>query len=144
MTRRPVDAISATEACALAGITYRQLDYWARQRWVRPSVDSGVGRAGRRLYHPADVVRLAALGHFGRAGLDVGKLGPALAELELPLGSDFLIASDGEGVAVVPGEDLRLLFAEPRPRVVFDPAALAARLGFGAASPEVERIVRSA
>jgi DNA-binding transcriptional MerR regulator len=144
MTRRAVDAIPATEACALAGITYRQLDYWARQRWVRPSVDSGVGRAGRRLYHPADVVRLAALGHFGRAGLDVGKLGPVLAELELPFGSDFLIVSDGEGVVVVPAEYLRGLFGEPRARVVFDPAALAARLGFGAASPVVERIARSA
>ena len=77
MTQTPSGGIAATAACELAGVTYRQLDYWARRGWVSPSVDTGLGRAGRRLYHPGDVVRLAALGHFGQAGLDVGKLGRA-------------------------------------------------------------------
>ncbi len=103
MTQTPPGGITATAACELARVTLRQLDYWARRGWVSPSVDTGLGRAGRRLYDPSDVVRLAALGHFGQAGLDVGRLGPALADLDLPLGSDFLVVAEADGaVAVCP------------------------------------------
>jgi DNA-binding transcriptional MerR regulator len=97
---------------------------------VSPSVDTGLGRAGRRLYDPSDVVRLAALGHFGQAGLDVGRLGPALADLDLPLGSDFLVVAEADGaVAVCPAERLRTELAKPRARVFFDATALQERLG---------------
>jgi DNA-binding transcriptional MerR regulator len=71
-TRTATHVITAPEAAELAGITYRQLDYWARRGWVAPSIDRGTGRAARRLYSADDVVRLAALGHFGRARADVG------------------------------------------------------------------------
>src|SRR3954453_5708093 len=50
--------ISALDAATLARITYRQLDHWARQGWVRPSLDPGTGRSGRRRYASEDVVRL--------------------------------------------------------------------------------------
>ncbi|MGH9156698.1 MAG: MerR family transcriptional regulator, partial [Acidimicrobiales bacterium] len=55
---------SGPEAAALAAISYRQIDYWARHRWVVPSSVS-TDDSRRRLYIPADVVRLAALGHLG-------------------------------------------------------------------------------
>jgi len=130
MTQTPPGGITATAACELARVTYRQLDYWARRGWVSPSVDTGLGRAGRRLYDPSDVVRLAALGHFGQAGLDVGRLGPALADLDLPLGSDFLVVAEADGaVAVCPAERLRTELAKPRARVFFDATALQERLG---------------
>jgi len=130
MTQTPPGGITATDACELARVTYRQLDYWARRGWVSPSVDTGLGRAGRRLYDPSDVVRLAALGHFGQAGLDVGRLGPALADLDLPLGSDFLVVAEADGaVAVCPAERLRTELAKPRARVFFDATALQERLG---------------
>ncbi len=148
MTQTAVDGIPATRARGLAGITYRQLDHWARRGWVRPSVDVGLGRAGRRLYGPADVVRLGALGHFGAAGLDVGKLGPVLADLDIDsmLELDFLIAADGCGtVTVVRAEELRGEAAQLRPRVFFDPADLRAALGVVPAAPQLpRREVRSA
>ena len=149
MTRTAVNAIGATQACELSGVTYRQLDYWARRGWVRPSVDVGLGRAGRRLYGPTDVIRLGALRHFGVAGLDVGKLGPVLAEVDLPLGDDFLVVADADGrVVVVGAEGLRAAVSEPAARVVFDASGLRARLGLdesanGPARPAV-REVRSA
>ena len=37
---------------------------------------------------PFDVVRLAALGHLGRSGANVGQLGPQVAALELRPGGD--------------------------------------------------------
>src|SRR3954464_2890843 len=37
-------------ACAAAGITYRQLDYWARTELVQPSVRSAHGFDYQRLY----------------------------------------------------------------------------------------------
>jgi DNA-binding transcriptional MerR regulator len=130
MTQTPSGGIAATAACELAGVTYRQLDYWARRGWVSPSVDTGLGRAGRRLYHPGDVVRLAALGHFGQAGLDVGKLGPELADLDLPLSTDFLVVAEADGpVTICAAERLRAEVAQPRARVLFDTAALQERLG---------------
>ena len=128
MTATMVREITATQACDLANVTYRQLDYWARKEWVSPSVDEGLGRAGRRLYSPADVVRLAALGHFGRAGLDVGRIGPELAALDMPLGTDFLVAASPDGVRVCPAGRLRDEASQPALRVFFDTAPIQARL----------------
>lgn len=138
------DEISATRAHHLAGITYRQLDYWARRGWVTPSVDQGLGRAGRRLYNGADVVRLAALGHFGSSGLDIGRLGPVVARMAIDLDRDVvLVAVDDGTVRAVPAHALRPTVAEPGTYAVFDPAPLRARL-FGRDSEEDERGERSA
>jgi DNA-binding transcriptional MerR regulator len=45
-------------ACAAAGITYRQLDYWARTGLVEPSVRATGGSGLQRLYSFRDVVVL--------------------------------------------------------------------------------------
>ncbi|APY91228.1 MerR family transcriptional regulator [Streptomyces alfalfae] len=45
-------------ACAAAGITYRQLDYWARTGLVEPSVRAAGGSGTQRLYSFRDVVVL--------------------------------------------------------------------------------------
>ena len=37
-------------ACQVAGITYRQLDYWARTDLVRPSIRNATGSGSQRLY----------------------------------------------------------------------------------------------
>ena len=144
MTTTFVGEIPATQACELANVTYRQLDYWARRAWVCPSIDLGLGRAGRRLYGPADVVRLGALGHFGQAGLDVGRLGPQLAALDLPLGTDFLISADATGVDVCPAEQLRHQASQARPQVFFDAGPLQARLRQGSKDQNMTVTVRVA
>ena len=131
ITPAPRRAISAPEASRLAGITYRQLDYWARRGWVVPSVEAGTGRPGRRLYSPDDIVRLATLGHLGRSGADVGQLGPQIAVLELPADDvDYLVALGPElALGVVPAEQLRGHVATAGSHVVFDPAPLRQELG---------------
>ena len=41
-----------------AGITYRQLDYWARTGLVEPSIRSAAGSGSQRLYSFRDVLVL--------------------------------------------------------------------------------------
>src|SRR5690349_24704001 len=45
-------------ACAAAGITYRQLDYWARTDLVVPTVRSAAGSGSQRLYSFKDILVL--------------------------------------------------------------------------------------
>jgi DNA-binding transcriptional MerR regulator len=45
-------------ACSAAGITYRQLDYWARTELVVPSVRSAAGSGSQRLYSFKDILVL--------------------------------------------------------------------------------------
>jgi DNA-binding transcriptional MerR regulator len=129
ITQRASHAISGPMAAELANITYRQLDYWARQGWVKPSVEAGVGRPGRRIYGPDDVVKLAALGHFGRSGADVGQLGQAISGLSLSgAPDDYLLVASGADMEIVAASDLRARVSEPGSTVVFDPAAVLSRI----------------
>ena len=45
-------------ACSAAGITYRQLDYWARTGLVEPSVRAAHGSGSQRLYSFRDILVL--------------------------------------------------------------------------------------
>jgi len=45
-------------ACQIAGITYRQLDYWARTSLVVPSIRSAAGSGSQRLYSFKDILVL--------------------------------------------------------------------------------------
>ena len=45
-------------ACKAAGITYRQLDYWARTGLVRPSIRGAKGSGSQRLYSFKDILVL--------------------------------------------------------------------------------------
>ena len=45
-------------ACQVAGITYRQLDYWARTDLVRPSIRNATGSGSQRLYSFKDILVL--------------------------------------------------------------------------------------
>jgi hypothetical protein len=77
------EGIGANDAHELAGITYRQLDHWARQGWVLPSLDPGKGRSGRRLYSRSDVVRLDLLRHLAVSRVNTAQAGPRVSELKL-------------------------------------------------------------
>jgi hypothetical protein len=47
-------------ACNAAGITYRQLDYWARTGLIEPSVRGATGSGTQRLYSFRDILILKA------------------------------------------------------------------------------------
>ncbi|MEU9380838.1 MerR family transcriptional regulator [Streptomyces sp. NPDC048279] len=58
-------------ACAAAGITYRQLDYWARTGLVEPSVRPAYGSGTQRLYSFRDVVVLKIVKRFLDTGVSL-------------------------------------------------------------------------
>lgn len=73
----------STEAADLAGISFRQLDYWARLGIVVPSITDGAGSGNRRRYSAQDVRILRAVGALSALGAQASQLGPVVARLGL-------------------------------------------------------------
>ena len=120
---------SAPEAAALAGVSYRQLDYWTRKKWIAPAELDRVspGRVVRR-YGPTQILQCALLAHLGGSGLDVTPYGPQVGGLEL--GPEDLVVIDADGrLEVVDARRLRARVGERGRYVVFDPAPVLGRLG---------------
>ena len=87
-------------ACKAAGITYRQLDYWARTGLVEPSVRKATGSGTQRLYSFDDVVRLRVVKRLLDTGVSLQKVRLAVDELRARGRSlaDATLVSHGESV----------------------------------------------
>jgi DNA-binding transcriptional MerR regulator len=59
-------------ACRMAGISYRQLDYWARTGLIRPSIEAR-GSGTQRRYTYREVVLLAMVRRMLDAGTSLGR-----------------------------------------------------------------------
>lgn len=68
-------------ASKVAGITYRQLDYWARKQIVEPSITPSHGSGSRRLYSFKDVVILAVSKRLLDAGVNLQNVTAAIGFL---------------------------------------------------------------
>ncbi len=68
-------------ACAAAGITYRQLDYWARTGLVVPSVRDASGSGTQRLYSFRDIVVLKVVKRLLDAGVSLQNIRKAIETL---------------------------------------------------------------
>jgi DNA-binding transcriptional MerR regulator len=68
-------------ACAAAGITYRQLDYWARTGLVEPSVRPAYGSGTQRLYSFHDVVVLKIVKRLLDTGVSLQNIRTAVGHL---------------------------------------------------------------
>ncbi len=68
-------------ACAAAGITYRQLDYWARTGLVEPSVRAAQGSGTQRLYSFRDVLLLKVVKRLLDAGVSLQSIRAAVTHL---------------------------------------------------------------
>lgn len=71
----------AATACAAAGITYRQLDYWARTGVVEPSLDPRDGERTERLYSFRDILALKLVKKLLDAGVPLQNVRTALDHL---------------------------------------------------------------
>ena len=56
-------------ACTAAGITYRQLDYWARTGLLQPSIRAARGSGSQRLYSFRDILVLKVVKKLLDAGV---------------------------------------------------------------------------
>jgi len=68
-------------ACAAAGITYRQLDYWARTGLVEPSIRSAHGSGTQRLYGFGDILVLKIVKRLLDAGVSLQQIRQAVTYL---------------------------------------------------------------
>jgi DNA-binding transcriptional MerR regulator len=68
-------------ACKAAGITYRQLDYWARTGLVEPSVRGATGSGTQRLYGFRDILVLKVVKRLLDTGVSLQNIRKAVDHL---------------------------------------------------------------
>ena len=68
-------------ACAAAGITYRQLDYWARTGLVEPSIRPATGSGTQRLYGFRDILVLKVVKRLLDTGVSLQQIRQAVQHL---------------------------------------------------------------
>jgi DNA-binding transcriptional MerR regulator len=108
---RADDGYRGAQVCALVGITYRQLDYWARTGLLRPSIADATGSGSQRRYSYGDVLELKVIKRLLDAGLKLqqarqaveclrGDLGADLASSQLVLAGSRSVLAQSEGEVV--------------------------------------------
>jgi DNA-binding transcriptional MerR regulator len=88
-------------ACAAAGITYRQLDYWARTALVEPSVRAAHGSGSQRLYSFRDILVLKVVKRLLDTGISLQQIRAAVQHLRDHGSADLAqvtLMSDGVSV----------------------------------------------
>jgi DNA-binding transcriptional MerR regulator len=88
-------------ACTAAGITYRQLDYWARTGLVEPSVRAASGSGSQRLYGFRDILTLKVVKRLLDTGISLQQIRTAVAYLREQGAGDIAqvtLMSDGASV----------------------------------------------
>ena len=86
-------ASAGPQVCALVGITYRQLDYWARTGLLRPSIADARGSGTQRRYAYTDVVELKVIKQLLDAGISLQRARRAVECLRGGLGGDLASAN---------------------------------------------------
>lgn len=110
----PVSGYRGPTACQVAGITYRQLDYWARTGLVEPTVRPATGSGTHRLYSVADILILKVVKRLLDTGVSLHQIRLAvtlLRERELADLARITLMSDGASVyeCTSPDEVVRLV-----------------------------------
>lgn len=117
-TEQRVHGFRGPEAVALAGISYRQLDYWCRTGLVEPSVRPAHGSGTQRLYSRADVVKLALVRRLLDAGMSLDmirrSLDPLIASYEQH-GDPALVRLPGDAALSMMIGELFAAVPEPPP-----------------------------
>ena len=87
------DGFRGPQVCKLVGITYRQLDYWARTDLIRPSLADAKGSGTQRRYAYTDLVELKVIKSLLDAGVSLRSARTAIEYLRTNLGEDIAAAS---------------------------------------------------
>ena len=108
------EGFSGQRAAEIVGITYRQLDYWARTDLVRPSLADARGSGSRRRYSYRDLLELKTIKRLLDACIKLEVVRGVFAYLRDHLGEDInsanlviqgtrsvLIQTDGELIDLV-------------------------------------------
>lgn len=88
-------------ACQVAGITYRQLDYWARTGLVVPSIRNAAGSGSQRLYSFKDILVLKIVKRLLDTGISLQNIRKAVDQIRSRGVADLAnitLASDGRTI----------------------------------------------
>jgi DNA-binding transcriptional MerR regulator len=98
------------QVCKIVGITYRQLDYWARTDLLRPSLADAAGSGTQRRYSYRDLVALKVIKSLIDAGLSLQTARKAIDYLREHMGEDLasasLVLDGGASVLARTGDDI--------------------------------------
>ena len=102
-----MDGINAKTVCQIVGLSYRQLDYWDRTHFLKPSLQEATGTGSARLYAFVDLVQLQVARMLREKGLSLQKIRKCLTylkkhapEVEKPL-AQLRLLTDGESIFVL-------------------------------------------
>ena len=97
------------QVCTVVGITYRQLDYWARTDLLRPSISEARGSGSQRRYSYRDLLHLKVIKRLLDAGMSLQQARRALDCLR-STGEDMatanLVIDDGRSILARSGEEI--------------------------------------
>jgi DNA-binding transcriptional MerR regulator len=108
------EGYTARRSAEIVGITYRQLDYWARTELVRPSLHDAEGSGSRRLYSYRDLLELKAIKTLLDAGIRLERVRKIFEFLQDTLDEDvarvnLVISGDSVLIRRSEGEIIDLL-----------------------------------
>ncbi len=100
----------APQVCRLVGITYRQLDYWARTDLLKPSLVAAHGSGSQRQYSFSDIVQLKVIKRLLDAGMSLKRIRTAVRILQAQLESsrplaEVTLLSDGQTIYAATSPD---------------------------------------
>jgi len=98
------------QVCTIVGITYRQLDYWARTDLLRPSISEAKGSGTQRRYSYRDLLELKVIKRLLDSGISLQSARRAITYLRENLGEDVvtanLVLNGTESVLARTGEEI--------------------------------------
>jgi DNA-binding transcriptional MerR regulator len=103
------DGFRGPQVCSIVGITYRQLDYWARTDLLRPSVSEARGSGTQRRYSYSDLLQLKVIKRLLDAGLSLQSTRRAIQCLRSSgeeVASANLVIDEGRTVLARTGEEI--------------------------------------
>ena len=84
---------SGTQTAKIVGITYRQLDYWARTDLLKPSLVEATGSGSRRQYSYRDLLELRIIKTLLDAGIKLESVRDVFKNLRETVGADISSAN---------------------------------------------------
>ena len=102
-------SFSGAHAAQIAGITYRQLDYWARTNLIRPSLVDAKGSGSRRSYVYRDLLELKVIKNLLDAGIKLESVRAVFNYLRSHVDTDIAAAHiviSGKAVVLCQGDQL--------------------------------------
>jgi DNA-binding transcriptional MerR regulator len=103
------EGFSGTQAAKVVGITYRQLDYWARTDLIRPSLTDASGSGSRRRYSYKDLLELRVIKTLLDAGIKLESVRDVFEYMRQHVGTDIASAHlviSGNSVMLAEGNEL--------------------------------------